>query len=360
MQCELQKDWQTILNKTQFLKSEFDLTSKNIALLGAGRYGKVALEQLKKKNYNIICFLDNSPEKQGNEIAGIPVVSPNSDILDSVDLIITTIRGINPEITVDLPSISFDQWYVIQNIDNFKYVRNNLLCDDLSKQTLDKILLAVLTNDKRYYSEVTDFNQYFSLPNFRNNYNEFFIDIGAFVGDSIEKFMWANDGLFKKIIAFEPGKRQYDASQKRIKRLCEEWALDPESISLINAGIGGKESFAEMDLTQSHLTSINLINNEITNKPSSIKITTIDKQLKNIPVTFIKADIEGMEMVMLMGAEQTIVKNKPKLAICVYHNINDLVEISEFLKSLVPEYKMAIRHHSYLHSETVLYCWIED
>lgn len=359
----LEENWQIILDKTQVLKSELEPNisspNTNIALYGAGRYGKVALEHL-KKIYNIVCFIDNSPQKQGSEIEGLPVISIDNPIIKSVDFTFTTIRGIDFKNEINMPNISFDTWYIIQNLDKFEHFRNNLFYDDVSKQTLDGILLATLTNDKKYYSSVANPNQYFCLPVFRNNSSEYFVDIGAYVGDSIEKFIWANDGLFRKIIAFEPGKKQYNALQKRIKRLIEEWALNAENISVINSGIGDKECYANLDFTQTELPSFNLMIDENKDISTAIKITTLDNQLENIPVTFIKADIEGMEMSMLKGGKQTILKNKPKLAICVYHNINDLIEIIEFLQTIVPEYKMELRHHSHLHSETVLYCWVEN
>lgn len=74
--------------------------------------------------------------------------------------------------------------------------------------------------------------------------------------------------------------------------------------------------------------------------------------------TFIKMDIEGAELEALEGAKNTIVKSKPKLAICLYHKPDDLWKIPLYLKKLVPEYKFYIRHHSKVRWETVLYACI--
>lgn len=66
-------------------------------------------------------------------------------------------------------------------------------------------------------------------------------------------------------------------------------------------------------------------------------------------------DIEGSEMEALKGAENTIGKYKPRLAICVYHKPEDIIEIPLKILELNPEYKLYLRHYSYIHTETVLY-----
>jgi FkbM family methyltransferase len=50
-------------------------------------------------------------------------------------------------------------------------------------------------------------------------------------------------------------------------------------------------------------------------------------------VDFIKMDIEGMELPALKGAIKTIKQFKPKLAISIYHSMNDFVNIIEYLKT---------------------------
>ena len=85
-----------------------------------------------------------------------------------------------------------------------------------------------------------------------------------------------------------------------------------------------------------------------------IKTATVDQTVSE-PITYMKMDIEGAEMHALRGAERQIAKNKPKLAVSVYHKIGDLFEISSYLRTLVPEYRFYLRHHSYAGDDTVLY-----
>ena len=73
--------------------------------------------------------------------------------------------------------------------------------------------------------------------------------------------------------------------------------------------------------------------------------------------TMIQMDIEGAELPALKGFKNTIINNKPKLAICIYHSRRDYWEIPLYIKSLVPEYRFWVRCDSKANSvqEVVLY-----
>lgn len=88
---------------------------------------------------------------------------------------------------------------------------------------------------------------------------------------------------------------------------------------------------------------------------SQIEVTTLDSEVGDDKVTFIKMDIEGSELNALKGARKTIMKYKPRLAICIYHKPEDIYEIPEYILSIVPEYRFWIRHYSSYTWETVLY-----
>ena len=66
-------------------------------------------------------------------------------------------------------------------------------------------------------------------------------------------------------------------------------------------------------------------------------------------------DIEGAELMALQGAEKIIRKYKPKLAVCVYHKPEDIIEILKYTLELNPEYKIHLRHYSNYFWETVMY-----
>ena len=90
----------------------------------------------------------------------------------------------------------------------------------------------------------------------------------------------------------------------------------------------------------------------------SVPVTSIDEELSGEDVTLIKMDIEGSELSALMGAEKIIKRCFPKLAICVYHRVDDFITIPQYIRSLSSDkirYKFYMRHHAAWMAETVLY-----
>ncbi len=89
---------------------------------------------------------------------------------------------------------------------------------------------------------------------------------------------------------------------------------------------------------------------------------SIDDFIKNnsIPkVDFIKMDIEGSEPIALRGAIETIKRFKPKLAIAVYHSMDDFVNIPQWITELNLRYNLYLGHYTIHAEETVLFAKAE-
>jgi FkbM family methyltransferase len=72
-------------------------------------------------------------------------------------------------------------------------------------------------------------------------------------------------------------------------------------------------------------------------------------------IDFIKMDIEGAELPALKGGIETIKRFRPKLAISIYHSMDDFVNIAEYIKSLNLGYKFYLKHGTIHGEETVLF-----
>ena len=89
----------------------------------------------------------------------------------------------------------------------------------------------------------------------------------------------------------------------------------------------------------------------------SISCLPLDEALIGVQPTFLKMDIEGMEMKALHGAAKTIRACHPQLAICVYHELSHIWEIPLYIKSLYEGYRFHIRNYQYMGLETVVYAF---
>lgn len=93
---------------------------------------------------------------------------------------------------------------------------------------------------------------------------------------------------------------------------------------------------------------------------STLSIDAFVDQEKLDKLDLIKMDIECAELPSLRGAVNAIRRFKPKLAISVYHNPRDLIEIPFFIRSLNEKfglnYKMFLDHFTIHGEETVLFC----
>jgi FkbM family methyltransferase len=87
----------------------------------------------------------------------------------------------------------------------------------------------------------------------------------------------------------------------------------------------------------------------------SISIDDFIKDNNVKKIDFIKFDIEGAELDALEGAKETIQRFKPKLAICLYHKIEDIWTIPLYINKILPNYKLYLDHHTVMTYETVLY-----
>ena len=91
---------------------------------------------------------------------------------------------------------------------------------------------------------------------------------------------------------------------------------------------------------------------------ASISVDDLVKTKSLTRIDFIKMDIEGAELAALKGAEHTLRRFKPKLAICVYHRLEDFFDIPDYLASLQLGYRFFLRHFTIHIDETVLFATV--
>jgi len=166
-------------------------------------------------------------------------------------------------------------------------------------------------------------------------------DCGACVGDTA---IWYANKV-ERVVAFEPDPDNVIKLQKNLKR------NNIENVFIVAKGVAATSGEMRFDLGQGDSSKAQDSGTTI------ISVCSIDDyaQLHQEAPTIIKMDIEGAEIDALKGAKNTIILNKPKLAICIYHNPQvDMICIPTMLKEWRPDYQMFCRkiHH---YRETVLF-----
>ena len=219
-----------------------------------------------------------------------------------------------------------------------------LLADRQSVKVFNSIISRVFGDgkDAEIMMNVRQKHQYFPMDILKLSENESFVDIGAFNGDTIKEFIVHCQSRFDNIFAFELDSINFKALQENIKLM-----LNHNKIKIFNFGVWDCECDIAYNIgkTESSIGSGN----------GKGRLIPLDSVLKNEKVTFIKMDIEGAEPQALRGAQDIIRTQKPKLAICIYHDFKHLWEIPLYIKELVPGYKIYLRHYTDLAYETVCY-----
>ncbi|MFC4161003.1 FkbM family methyltransferase [Chitinimonas lacunae] len=174
------------------------------------------------------------------------------------------------------------------------------------------------------------------------------IDAGACFGDTALAFA-ASAGPSGRIYSF-------DMLPAHCRILRENIANNPDigaSITVLPYGVSDEDKNIDLVLDQG-----NAINPGARLNTDSFPIRRIDsladeKVIER--VDFIKMDIEGSELAALRGAEQTLRRWRPKLAISIYHDTTDYISIPQYLASLDLGYRFYLDHYTIHQEETVLY-----
>jgi FkbM family methyltransferase len=222
----------------------------------------------------------------------------------------------------------------------------NMLADEQSKKEYLGIIKFRQTRNKKDYPICEWKSEYF-IKELKLGKDEVFIDCGAYTGDTIYDFLRHCKKQYKRIVSFEPDSKNFEKLKKKYG--------ENSKITLINLGLYDRDGIVYFNNSGDVFSRV-VEESDPNQKLVSIQVKALDN-LNLDYVSFIKMDIEGVELNALKGAEKTILRDKPKLAICIYHSNEDMIRIAEYIHNLVPEYKLYVRHHasySALH-ETVLY-----
>ncbi len=216
----------------------------------------------------------------------------------------------------------------------------NLLADRKSKEIFQKVINFKISFDYNFMKGFTNDHkgQYFDKEIIPKINNISFVDGGGYVGDTASEVI-ANYPDFKKIYLIEP-----IAENLRIaKRDLAEY----ENIEFLNCGVSNRKETLYFNEEKSFSTIYG-------KGTQSVEVDTIDNLIKE-RVDFIKLDIEGAEQDAIDGARETIQKQRPILAICIYHKAEDWYKIPQKVLEIDKNYQIYLRHYMEGIFESVMY-----
>lgn len=357
------------------------ISEKNIYIFGAGIYGKFLFQALEHLGFKgqIKAFVINV-ESEESGMFGVPILHVNSIDFGEDDIVVVGVQNSSKVVDyletqkINYIEADYDCSFYQNNLmyKVFKCIEVSSISDMPGKIELyysgvlddeDYILSlyeeesrSIIRNILRFYktgkvefidSIPVNYAQYFQKDYYSLSDHEVYVDCGAFDGDSIIQFVEYTHGKYSKIIGIEPDAISF-------AKLYESTSSF-NNVELINCATG-KEN------TQISFATSGLLGAAVSGDSTGdiVEVKSLDYLIKDDPVSLIKMDIEGAELDTLIGAKELIRKYKPKLAVCIYHKLDDIIKIPEYLKELVPEYKFKVRQHSRSMLETVLYAEVDN
>lgn len=345
----------TILTNIPISKCEIE--AKGVYIFGVGKLGQRVFEFLRSINIKVHAFVDNNIDKQTskfNELFVLPSAALDCNVIIYIasatyfnaiykqllasgfsKLFSHSQAGILFYKEIDFPVEMYQEKLTEDLVDNKENYLNvfKLLEDDESKRVYDSLISFRLTLNQTYIDNVFTHisKEYFDSDVIQLDDNEVYFDIGGYDGDSADNFIKSVNQKYKSVHIFEPDSELIKKAKQKLKNY--------SNIVYNQLGIYDKTTTLYFNLTGGL--------DGIVSESGSVKIetTTIDNYKKD-PPTYIKFDVEGVEIEAINGATTTIKKIQPKLAIAAYHYPKHIWEIPLLVKTINPNYKIKLRHYT--------------
>jgi FkbM family methyltransferase len=342
-------------------------------LFGAGNLGRQSMSALRGMSVEPVAISDNNPVLWNSSIDGVSVLSPKEAARrfgKSAHFFITirnerhwfreTAEQLARLGCAHVSSAEPIAWRFPEMLSPFllyeaphklyeqadRVLRAaEIWADDASREEyLAQIRLRAL-GDPSGLSQPAQQESYFLDGVFDAEPGDVFVDCGAFDGDTIRSFI-ARGHLFDRIEAIE-------ADSHSFARLAEYVStLDADlhnRIRLHHCAVGSHRGSVRFEDTGK-------VDSKVSDRGSIVvDMVPLDVMFASKPVSMIKMDIEGGEFDALLGAQRVIQRDRPILAICVYHCQQDIWRLPLLMRRLCPDYRMYLKSYSGDGIQTVAY-----
>jgi len=167
--------------------------------------------------------------------------------------------------------------------------------------------------------------------------SEVFVDIGAHCGAAVERFRLFTRKNYDSIYAFEPDDSNYEILLM---------GKSDDRDSYIKTVLSSSEKVVNFKHGLGYASKI---------AGDGIECYTRTLDSFHIPASIIKIHVEGHELDVIQGAQDTIQKNRPIVMVTTYHNPDGVYKIPIKLAEICSDYIMLFRLHSYMGTGSVIY-----
>ncbi len=284
--------------------------------------------------------LSDVQEELGDILLLIGFATCIPEVMGNIKKLTTQLKTLMPVVPVFGNTI-FNREYLEDNVEKLEYSRS-LLYDEKSKEVFDLMVEFQFTGRFPAIFKAESSREDALMDILKLTNKEDMLDLGAYRGDTIEELLTLTGG-YSSIIALEPDRKSFEKlrlyAEGKENITVYPYAVYSEDKELAFCGGGGRQSTLSND------------------GKYTVTAVAADDLIKDKKITYVKADVEGVEAEALTGMKKLLKEQKPKLSISCYHRTEDLCTLIPLIHSLNPDYKIYLRHHPYIPFwDTNLYC----
>lgn len=280
-----------------------------------------------------------------NIIIVIAFASQRPEVMEKMYALDRKYDVIAPDVPVAGEGL-FDQDFTVRYAEELRGAYG-LLADETSRRVFADTVAFKLTGRLSFLRRCETGKDEAFRSLLRPGTHEFFVDLGAYNGDTIRELLSYTGGQYASVIALEPDRRNCKKLQKYV-----DDALGGRA-AVLYAGAWDEDTTMNFAAHAGRNSALSAAGVET-------PMRAVDSVLHGTPCTLLKMDVEGAERRALDGARETIRQCRPKLNVAAYHRNEDLFDLPLLVHELCPAYRLYLRHHPYVPAwDTNLYASAE-
>ena len=330
-------------------------TNKPVVMYGMGNGADHILRYLDQMGVPVQEFFASDRFVRGHSFHGRRVKKLSEIQAQYEDFVIVTAFAVQDEPTMaaiqrldqqyelyapDVPVAGenlFDQTFLAAHLAEVQAV-DALWADEGSRRVYRDLIAYKLTGKLSYLVPTASSRQEVFSNLLQLGPKEFYADLGAYNGDTIEEFLQYTGGRFAGVYGMEPDPKNYRKLCERAERL---GIFHDDRVSLWNLAAWDDRDVLTFAPRAGR-------NSAVADSGRRIEADSLDNLLGKAPLTFLKMDVEGSEARAILGSANAIRRHKPKLMISAYHRSEDLFALPLQIQRIQPGYRFYLRRFPYI------------